>query len=230
MGTGLGARMLNWMPAMHLLSPAVLADAKGLSIGAAAFFLFVGTLLWGFGWRWHRFWVVFAVTLTAGVVGIGAGRSAGTQVLVVGVLLSIAIGMLALEVAKIIAFVSAGTAAWVAAQAVMPQAQELWAMFLCGGLVGIVLYRLWTMLATSLVGALLFGHAALTLADTAGWVSAGEFAEKYAALLNGWVALSVALGVGVQAWTGRAAKATDGEEKEEKPAVKSKAKHILAAA
>jgi hypothetical protein len=211
---------------MHLLSPAVLTDAKGLSIGAAAFFLFVGTLLWGFGWRWHRFWVVFAVTVTAGVVGIGAGRSAGTQVLVVGVLLALAVGMLALEVAKIVAFASAGTAAWVAAQAVMPQAQELWAVFLCGGLVGVVLYRLWTMLATSLAGTLLFGHAALTLADTAGWVNAAEFADKHAALLNGWVALSLALGVGVQAWTGRGAKPGDGEEKEEK----SKGKAALAAA
>ena len=36
------------------------------------------------------------------------------------------------------------------AQAVMPEAHELWAVFLCGGLVGVVLYRLWTMLATSL--------------------------------------------------------------------------------
>lgn len=203
---------------MHLLSPAVLADAKGLSVGAAAFFLFVGVLLWGFGWRWHRFWVVFAVTLTAGVVGIGAGRTAGTQVLVVGVLLAIAVGMLALEVSKIIAFLSAGTAAWVAAQSVLPQAQELWAMFLCGGLVGVVLYRLWTMLATSLVGVLLFGHAALVLADTAGWDGATEFAEKNAVLLNVWVALSVAIGVGVQAWTGRAANGASGSEvKDEKP-------------
>lgn len=216
---------------MHLLSPAVLADAKGLSIGAAAFFAFVGLLLWGFGWRWHRFWVVFAVTLTAGVVGIGAGRMAGTQVLVVGVLLSIAIGMLALEVAKITAFLSAGTAAWVAAQAVMPQAQELWAVFLCGGLIGVVLYRLWTMLATSLVGVLLFWHSVLILLDTGGVFVASEFAEKYAAVLNGAVALVTVIGVGVQAWTGRGAAGASAEEGKEKVAKpKAKAKPALAAA
>jgi len=214
---------------MHLLSPAVLADAKGLSIGAAAFFAFVGLLLWGFGWRWHRFWVVFAVTLAAGIVGIGAGRMAGTQVLVVGVLLSIAIGMLALEVAKITAFLSAGTAAWVAAQAVMPQAQELWAVFLCGGLLGVVLYRLWTMLATSLAGALLFWHCVLILLDTAGVCVASEFAEQYAAVLNGALVLVTIVGVGVQSWTGRAgASAGGGEEKGEK--AKGKAKPALAAA
>lgn len=211
---------------MHLICPAVLTEAKGLSIGAAAFFAFVGLLLWGFGWRWHRFWVVFAVTLTAGVVGIGVGRTGGTQVLVVGVLLSIAVGMLALEVAKITAFISAGTAAWVAAQAVMPQAQELWAVFLCGGLIGVVLYRLWTMLATALVGVLLFWHCVFILLDTTGVFVASEFAEKYTALLNGGIVLGAILGVGVQGWTGRAA-GGGATEKGDQP--KEKAKPAFAA-
>ena len=201
---------------MHLLSPAVLTDAKGLSAGASAFFLFVGVLLWAFGWRWHKFWVVFAVTVAAGVLGLGAGKSSGTQVLVVGVLLSVAAGALALEIAKLAAFVSAGTAGWVAAQAVMPQAQELWAVFLCGGLVGVVLYRLWTMLATSLVGALLACHAVLALADGGGVVVAPEFAEKNTAVLNGYVVVVTLIGVGVQAWTGRAGEGKKGDGKTDK--------------
>ncbi len=216
---------------MHLICPAVLTDAKGLSIGAAAFFAFVGILLWGFGWRWHRFWVVFAVTLTAGIVGIGAGRTGGTQVLVVGVLLSIAVGMLALEVAKITAFLSAGTAAWVAAQAVMPQAQELWAVFLCGGLIGVVLYRLWTMLATALVGVLLFWHCMFVLLEQAGVFVAAEFADTYTAWLNGGVIVAAILGIGVQAWTSKAGGGEGGkeqEEKDEKP--QGKGKPALAAA
>ncbi len=210
---------------MHLICPAVLADAKGLSIGAAAFFAFVGLLLWGFGWRWHRFWVVFAVTLTAGVVGIGAGRTGGTQVLVVGVLLAVAVGMLALEVAKITAFLSAGTAAWVAAQAVMPEAQELWAVFLCGGLIGVVLYRVWTMVATSLVGVLLFWHGVFILLDTAGVVNSPDFATQYTAVLNGGVVLATVIGIGVQSWTGKAASGDDAKDKEkaEKPKAKEKA-------
>lgn len=213
---------------MHLICPAVLTDAKGLSIGAASFFAFVGLLLWGFGWRWHRFWVVFAVTLAAGVVGIGAGRSGGTQVLVVGVLLSIAIGMLALEVAKITAFVSAGTAAWVAAQAVMPQAQELWAVFLCGGLIGVVLYRLWTMLATSLVGALVFWHCVFLLLEQLKVVEAATFAEKHVAWLNGGAVVVTVVGIGVQAWT---AKLRGGVKNEKgKDEAKEKGKPALAAA
>lgn len=196
---------------MRLISPDVLADANGLSLGATAFFLFIGLLLWGFGWRWHKFWVVFAITLTSGVLGISAGRSAGTQVLVVSVLASLAAGLLALEIAKIVAFVTGGTAAWLAAQAVMPQAHELWAAFLCGGLLGVVLYRLWTMLATSFVGVLVIGHSTLLLAEVSGVLKAVEFAEKQAAAINTWAVSASVIGVLAQTWTAGAAEGEDGE-------------------
>ena len=213
---------------MHLISPAVLTDAKGLSVGAMAFFLFVGFLVWAFGWRWHKFWVVFAVTLTAGLLGISAGRTAGMQVLVVGVLVSIAAGLLALEIAKITAFLTGGTAAWLAAQSVMPEAQELWAVFLCGGLVGVVLYRLWTMLATSLVGVLLFWHAGLLMVEALGGVNVTELADKHAAVANGVVIGASLIGVLVQAKTGQAeaggeAAEPKAEKKEKKEEVKDDA-------
>jgi hypothetical protein len=203
---------------MHVISPEVLADAKGLSIGATAFFLFVGLLLWGFGWRWHKFWLVFAITLTAGLLGISAGRTAGVQVLVVSVLVSIAAGMLALEIAKIVAFLTGGTAAWMAAQAVMPEAHELWAVFLCGGLIGVVLYRLWTMLATAFAGVLLIGHSALLLAEVCGLLKATEFATKHTVAINAWAAVSSVIGVLIQSWTGRSVDAEVGEGGEEKGA------------
>ncbi len=109
----------------------------------------------------------------------------------------------------------------------MPQAQELWAVFLCGGLIGVVLYRVWTMLATALVGVLLFWHCVFILLDTAGVFVASEFAEKYTALLNGGIVLGAILGVGVQGWTGRAA---GGEADEKDGTSKEKAKQALAAA
>jgi hypothetical protein len=207
---------------MRLISPDVLLDARELSIGATGFFLFVGFLLWSLGWRWHKFWVVFAVTLTAGILGIGAGRSAGMQVLVVGVLVALAAGLLALEIAKIVAFITGGTVAWLAAQAVMPEAHELWAVFLCGGLIGVVLYRLWTMLAASFIGVLVFGHALLLIIESlsGGQMNAIEFAEKYAAPITGWVVVTSILGVLVQSWTSQDA----GEAKASKPAEKKESK------
>ena len=188
---------------MFLLNPDVIAEARGLSVGASGFLLFVGFLLWAFGWRWHRFWIVFAITLTAGILGLGAGQSAGVQILVVGVLCAVAAGMLALELARILAFVSGGVAAWVGATLVAPGAQELWAVFLCGGLLGVVLYKLWTMVAMSLLGILVCWHTLLVLGEGPFAFSASQWAAENASALNGAVALGTLLGVIVQTKTGR---------------------------
>ena len=138
---------------MQLILPDVLTAARGLSPGAAGFLLLVGLLLWAVGWRWHRFWIVAGISLAAGLLGLNAGRAAGgTQIMAAGILLAVAAGMMALELAKVFAFVAGGCGAWLAAQWVFPQAQELWAVFLSGGLFGLLLYKLWTMLLTSLGG------------------------------------------------------------------------------
>jgi hypothetical protein len=203
---------------MTLICPDVLIEARGLSPGAAGFLLFVGFLLWAFGWRWHRFWVVFAITLTAGLLGISAGKSAGSQVLVVGVLLAVSAGMLALELAKILAFVTGGIVAWVAAEAMFPQAQELWAMFLCGGLLGVALYRVWTMLATSLIGILLCWHSLLVMAESLFGLDGAKLAAENNVALNSGVIGAALLGVVVQARTGSE------EEEAEEPAKKEEKK------
>ena len=188
---------------MFLLNPDVIAEARGLSVGASGFLLFVGFLLWAFGWRWHRFWIVFAITLTAGILGLGAGQSAGVQILVVGVLCAVAAGMLALELARILAFVSGGVAAWVGATLVAPGAQELWAVFLCGGLLGVVLYKLWTMIAMSLLGILICWHTLLALWDGMSDWNSPRWAGANASALNGAVLAGTLLGVFVQSKTGR---------------------------
>lgn len=187
---------------MQLIQPDILAAGRGLSIGAGGFLVFVGLLLWAVGWRWHRFWVVFGITLTAGLIGLSAGRTAGgNQVMVVGILLAVSAGMLALELAKVISFATGGVAAWVATQAVFPQVQELWAIFLAGGLLGVVLYKLWTMLTTSLLGVLVTWHGAFLVAqevsksDLTSWV-----ADHMMALNGGAIAVTV-LGVAVQTLT-----------------------------
>ena len=187
---------------MQLVAPDILQTAHNLSAGMAFAILGFGLLIWGAGWRFHRFLVVFAITLTAGALGLQAGReSAGQQVLVVGVLVAIAAGVLALELAKLIAFATGGVAAWVGVQAVMPQAIELWAVFLSGGLLGVVLYRLWTMLTTSLLGALVALHAGLILAGPGWGFDAATWANSHGVLLNGLVVALTALGLVIQART-----------------------------
>lgn len=202
---------------MTLIFPEILTAARGLSAAGAGVGLAGGLLVWALGWRWHRFWVVFGITFAAGVVGLAAGKSAGGQVLVVGVLLAAAAGVLALELSRILAFVTGGTAAWVATQAVFPQAQEVWAAFLTGGLVGVVLYRLWMMLVTSLVGSLVAGHAGLVLAEALGKCDAAGFAGQHPAALTGVVLTASVVGVLVQVWTSPAEKTESAKPAESKP-------------
>ena len=187
---------------MQLILPEVLSAAHGLSFGAAGFLGLLGVLLWALGWRWHRFWIVFGMTLAAGILGMQAGHAAGgRQVLIVGVLLAVSAGMLALEAAKLLAFVTGGVAAWVGVQSLYPAAQELWAVFLCGGLLGVVLYRLWTMLTMSLIGVLISSHAWLILIQETAKPNLVEWVQTQAPALNGVVIALALIGVYLQTRT-----------------------------
>lgn len=170
---------------MQLIAPDILTEVRGLTQAMAGTLCALGFALWLFGWRWHRFWIVSGITLAAGLLGLNAGRAAGgTQILAVGILLAVAAGMMALELAKVFAFVAGGCGAWLLAQWVFPQAQELWAVFLSGGIFGLLLYRVWTMVLTSLTGVLLVGHAGLVLLepvfgfDAEKWVGANQAASN----------------------------------------------------
>jgi hypothetical protein len=213
---------------MHLIAPDILAEARGVSGALAGTAWVFGFALWLFGWRWHRFWVVAGVTLGAGLIGLNAGKTSGGQVMAVGILLAVAAGMMALELAKVLAFVAGGIGAWLAVQWVLPQAQELWAVFLSGGLFGLLLYRLWTMLLTSLIGTLIGGHAALLLLEGVLKFDAVAWSSSHLVALNGVVVALTVLGIVVQAKQAPDDSPTKAEEKpaeeeaadepEEKPA------------
>src|SRR3954470_21740502 len=198
---------------MQLIAPDILSEARGLTVAMSGTICVLGFALWLFGWRWHRFWVVAGITLGAGLIGLNAGRAGGMQVMAVGILLAVAAGMMALELAKVFAFVAGGIGAWLAVQWVLPQAQELWAVFLCGGLFGLLLYRLWTMLLTSLIGTLIGGHAALLLLESWLKIDAVAWSANHLAVLNGVVVALAVLGILVQA----AASPAEDAEKDEKP-------------
>lgn len=207
---------------MQLVHPDVLAEARGLSAGAAGFGLLVGTLLWGLGWRWHRFWIVFGVTLAAGMIGLNAGKAVGGQVLVVGILLAVTAGLMALELARVFAFIAGGVAAWIAVQSVLPAAREMWAVFLCGGLLGLLLYRLWTMLLTSAAGVLLASHAVLMLGEILFKNDPVTFAAKNGPALNATVLILAFFGVIIQHQIAKSDAARSVAEKAEPKVAKKK--------
>jgi hypothetical protein len=184
---------------MQLIAPDVLAEAHGLTGAMSGTLCVLGFALWLFGWRWHRFWIVAGITLTAGLIGLNATRSSGAQVMAVGILLAVSAGLMALELAKVMAFVAGGCGAWLAVQWVLPQAQELWAVFLCGGLFGLLLYRLWTMLLTSLIGALFAAHAGILLVEQFVPFNSVDWAKTNVVPINGVIVGAVVLGILIQA-------------------------------
>ena len=186
---------------MQLLSPDILAEARGLSVVLSVSGVIVGLLLWLLGWWGHRFWVVLAATVAAGILGLYSGPDLGMQRLVAGLLLAVAAGALALALVRLLAFASGGVATWLVMRALVPAWDDLQGQLIClltGGLVGLLLFRFWIMALTSLAGTLLAGYAGLCLADRLGHLDAAAWAARHALLLNWACGAAAVLGLVVQ--------------------------------
>jgi hypothetical protein len=177
---------------MQLLSPEILADARGLSVVLCGGGLGVGLLLWLFGWWGHRFWIVLFTTVSAGLLGLYSGRAYGVQPVVAGLLLAITAGLLALALVRLLAFVAGGLAACLAIRTFAPGWDEPLVYFLSGGLVGVLLFRLWTMALTSMAGSVLMAYSGLLLLDRLDKLDALALAERSPALLS-WACFGTAL-------------------------------------
>jgi hypothetical protein len=178
---------------MVLIPSDIMRDALGLSPGLSAIGFAVGLLLWLTGWRGHRFWIVLAATVGAGVFGLLKGPIHQIQPLVAGVLLAIAAGLLALALVRVLAFAAGGAAAWLALHSLIPAPwNEPLICFLAGGLVGLLLFRLWTMILTSFGGSLLMVFSGLCLGDRLGKLDAVGWTDNQGALLT-WMCVGLGL-------------------------------------
>jgi hypothetical protein len=185
---------------MQLIASDLLSEARGLSYALCGIGIVLGLFLWSLGCRLHRFWIAAGFTAAAGVYGLQAGRGAGTLMLAAGVLAAVSAGMLALEMARVISFAAAGVATWMAVHAVLPKAQEPLLCFLVGGLFGVILFRLWLMALSSLLGVLLSWHCALLLLERLWKFDAAGWAARNPTALTIAVAVATAAGVAWQGW------------------------------
>jgi hypothetical protein len=183
---------------MQLLAPELVSEARGLSAGLCACGLAVGFLVWLLGWRGHRFWIVLFTTAVAGIFGVLSIHPQGVQPLVAGLLLALTAGILALAIVRILAFGAGGIAAWLAVQALAPNWEAPLVAFLAGGLLGVLLFRVWMMALTSLAGTLLMAYSGLCLADSLGKLDAVAVMDRFAGLLNGACAGVALFGLLVQ--------------------------------
>jgi hypothetical protein len=175
---------------MQLLAPDILEEACKLSTPVHAAALGVGVLLWALGWTGHRFWIVLIVTIGGGIFGLYAGPRYGTQPWLAATLLALAAGMLALALVRVVAFAAGGIAALVLVGHLAPGYQERMVVFLVGGTIALVLFRLWTMVMTSAGGTFLMAYSGLCLLQRFGGMDVVALADAQAPLLN------IACGVG----------------------------------
>jgi len=169
---------------MHLIAPEILAEARSLSVGLLIGGEVVGLLLWLFGWWGHRFWIVLVATVAAGILGLLAGPNYGLQPFVAGILLAVSAGVLALTLIRLVAYAAGGLAAWLLIRTLAPLWEQPVLCFLIGGLIGLVLFRFWTMTLTSFAGTLLMLYGGLCLADTLGGFDSVTWADEHGLLLN----------------------------------------------
>lgn len=185
---------------MQLIAPDILAEARGLSYPFTAIGVVLGALLWVFGWRWHRFWIVFITTVAAGVYGLSQQQALGPKMLAAGLLLAVAAGLLALDLSRFIAFSTTGLGFWLLVHAVVPTFQEPLISFLVGGILGLLLYRWQWMLLSSAIGVLLISHCVLLVVEKISGLqfAAADWAGKNAVGLNIAAVVAALLGLAVQ--------------------------------
>jgi hypothetical protein len=177
---------------MQILAPDILQDVRQLSAVLQITGLVIGLMLWLLGWRNHRFWVVLVMTVSAGVYGLAEASSLHAQPLVAAVLLSVAAGLLALSLIRLLAFAAGGFFSLIAVQALAPSWDQPLVIFLLGGMVGHLLFRLWMMALTSFCGTLFMLYAGLGLADRLGKLDAVAWTDKRTQILN-WLCGGIAV-------------------------------------
>jgi hypothetical protein len=186
------------VPVMQLIVPDLFAEVSRLSVGACIVGLILGLLLWTTGWWQHRFWVVAFITAGAGVYGLQQGKLAGVQPLVAGLLAAMAAGWMAVELAKVLAFIGGGAAGNLFVQSFAPNLHEPLLTFLCGGLFGVVLFRLWMLVLTSFFGAMVAVYCMLGLAQHLLKADIQGLVQNKPGLLNLVVFVTVLGGVLIQ--------------------------------
>jgi hypothetical protein len=183
---------------MQLIAPDIFAEVGQLSTGACALGFAVGLLVWLTGWWQHRFWVAASLTASAGILALQSARASGVQPLVAGLLAALGAGYLALELARVIAFIGGGSVAGLLVKTFLPTLHEPLLAFLAGGLLAVLLFRLWMLALTSLIGMMVITYVALAMLGRWTLMDSTAVVAGKVGLLNGVVISGALAGIVVQ--------------------------------
>lgn len=188
---------------MYIIATDILTDLCGLSLGLLIALIPIGLTLWLFGWWSHRFWIVLATTVMAGVFGLLEATSWHAQPIVVAVLLAIAAGVLALALVRVIIFSAGGLAGVYFVQLVFPAWHQHAICFLVSGLLCLLLFRWFFMLLTSSLGTSLLAYGTLALLHFREMLDAITWSEANATLLTILCGVATVAGFGFQFYADR---------------------------
>jgi hypothetical protein len=181
-----------------LLDPEILEAGRDLSPAATGAGVAIGLLIWLFGISMHRFWIVAALTLGAGVYGLAYGPELGMQPIIAGLLLAVAAGALGLTLMRLLAFVTGGWALYLIARVVAPAADEPILCLLVGGLFSVLLFRLWITVISSVAGTGIVAYSSLWLVAKLTQGDAAAWAGNHVPLWNWGLGAVAVIGILVQ--------------------------------
>jgi hypothetical protein len=199
---------------MHLVTPEIMVELCGLSLAVLVCAAGLGLALWLLGWWSHRFWIVITTTVAAGIYGLqeAATLRSNPLVVVAALLLSVAAGILALHLVRLVAFVIGGFCGLILVQTLLPGFEQPLAVFVVSGLVSLVLFRWFLMALTSLLGATLVCYAGLAILNQRGALDAVAWSDQGATLLNWICGLMAVMGFAFQYLFERRGRAVDDED------------------
>jgi hypothetical protein len=116
-------------------------------------------------------------------------------------LLGLAAGLLSLELGRLIAFATGGLATAMAIQAFVPTFPEPFLAYLAGGLVCVLLFKLWTTTVLGFAGTLVATYGLLALVSRWFKVDVVTLAAQKTGVLNSMIVAGTAASVVVQSRT-----------------------------
>jgi hypothetical protein len=179
----------------------LLEDVRRLSPGLLLLAFLVGCMLWGFGGRLYRFWVILLATLLGGAAGLEMGPNLGLQRLVAAALFGATAGALALSLFDVVVFLLGGASATLVVLQIGTGQTDPLPFFLAGGLAFLLLRSLFLVVFTAAVGTALMGAGVLGLMESKLETGAAGWPEFHADLLAGIAAVICLVGCVAQWFT-----------------------------
>jgi len=172
----------------------LLEDVRRLSPGLLFVALLVGVLLWGFGGRLYRFWVILLATLLGGAAGLEMGPSLGLQRLIAAALFGATAGALALSLFDVVVFLLGGAAATLGVLQIGTGQTDPLPFFLAGGLAFLLFRGFFLVVFTAAIGTALIGAGVIGLMESKLETGAPGWPEAHTDLVAGIGAVVCLLG------------------------------------